>query len=319
MTVAMTMTRRGYRTCAKSWYKAELDISRARVRQSGGTKTMVQLSTATALSLFLLSCQNHVHIRPVQSFSFVILGVPRHSRILHLRPLNSEVEISSGCLEGSLSGSILHEYTLTNHKPLGCSVEESLAKDDINDKAKYVFVSEVNKGSNADKVGIRVGDVIVQLSGTFDEVVDVSGLGIERVRSLVGGRSEDRPLVIRVARGSDIKERHELALVELCIIGDDAEIADCITSIYSGDYNDVDMNNNEMTVCDEDDGSECMIDSIWKTWTEGMPESDEREDADVIEEEKIEKKKIDPWSRRSSPSGTYVRDPTTGQMVNIDE
>lgn len=275
---------------------------------------MIQLkfstTTTTALLLFLLSWQSHIHIRSAQSFSF---AGPRHSR-LH-RPLNSEVQTSS--LEGSLSGSILHEYILTNHKPLGCSVEESLAKEEEKDK-NYVFVSDVNKGGNADKVGIRVGDVIVKLSGTFDEIVDVSGLGIERVRSLVGGRSEDRPLVIVVARGSDVKERHELALVELCIIGDDAEIADCITSIYSGDYNDVDINNDKMAVCDEEDGSECMIDSIWKTWTEGMPES-EREDDEVIEEEKIEKKKIDPWSSRSSPSGTYVRDPTTGQMVNIDE
>jgi len=274
-------------------------------------KTMFQFSTTTALSLFLLSWHNYIHIRTTDGFS----TSSDTSRLLHLRPLNSEVQTSS--LEGSLSGSLLHEYILTNHKPLGCSVEESLAKEEEKDK-NYVFVSDVNKGGNADKVGIRVGDVIVQLSGTFDEIVDVSGLGIERVRSLVGGRSEDRPLVIVVARGSDVKERHELALVELCIIGDDAEIADCITSIYSGDYNDVDINNDKMAVCDEEDGSECMIDSIWKTWTEGMPES-EREDDDVIEEEKFEKKKIDPWSSRSSPSGTYVRDPTTGQMVNIDE
>lgn len=276
---------------------------------------MFQFSTTTtAVSFFLLSCQNHVHIRSAQSFVSCIV-VPRHSRILHLCPLNSEVQTSND-LEGSLAGSILHEYILTNHKPLGCSVEESLVKEE--EDKNYVFVSEVNKGSNADKAGVRVGDVIVQLSGTFDEIVDVSGLGIERVRSLVGGRSEDRPLVIIVARGSDVKERHELALVELCIVGDETEIADCITSIYSGDYNDVDVNNDKMAVCDEDDESECMIDSIWKAWTVGMPES-EREDDVGIEEEKIEKKKIDPWSSRSSPSGTYVRDPATGQMVNIDE
>lgn len=225
---------------------------------------MFQFSTITALSLFLLSWHNYIHICTTDGFSIS----SDTSRLPHLRPLNSQLQTSN--LEGSLSGSILHEFILTNHKPLGCSVEESLAKEDDDSGAKYVFVSEVNKGSNADKVGIRVGDVIVQLSGTFDEIVDVSGIGIERVRSLVGGRSEDRPLVIVVARGSDVKERHELALVELCIIGDDAEIADCITSIYSGDYTDVDINNDEMAVCDEGDGSECMIDSIWKTWTVGM-------------------------------------------------
>jgi hypothetical protein len=181
-----------------------------KTKKSTEMQIMFQFST-TSLLLLLLSLQNHIHIRTAdgfsptstsrssaQSFSFFI---PRHS-LLHLRPLGSEVQTSS--LEGSLSGSILHEYVLNNHKPLGCSVEESLAKDD--DGAKYVFVAEVNNGGNAEKVGIRVGDVIVQISGTFDEIVDVAGLGIERVRSLVGGRSEERPLVICIARGSDVKQ-----------------------------------------------------------------------------------------------------------------
>ena len=44
-----------------------------------------------------------------------------------------------------------------------------------------MFVADVVKGGNADKIGLRVGDVIVQLSGTFDEVVDVAGLGIEKM------------------------------------------------------------------------------------------------------------------------------------------
>ena len=53
-------------------------------------------------------------------------------------------------------------------------------KDEPNN-AKYVFVAEVNNGGNAYKAGIKVGDVIVQLSGTFDGVVDVTGLGIEQM------------------------------------------------------------------------------------------------------------------------------------------
>lgn len=141
-------------------------------------------------------------------------------------------------------------------------------------------------------------------------------LGPVYSRSLVGGRSEESPLIIRVARGSDVMERHELALVELCIIGDDADTANCINQIYSTD-NSL-FENSEMTVCDEDDGTECMLDSMWNVWTEGMPlEASETEDEVV--EEKNEKKKVAPWSSRSSPSGTYVRDPKTGKMVNIDE
>ena len=115
----------------------------------------------------------------------------------HLRRLKSEVQTSSSIgafgsadndattnglppkLTGSLSGSRLHEFELKQHKPLGCSVEESLANEP--DVAKYVFLADVVEGSNADKIGLRVGDVILQLSGTFDEVVDVAGLGIEKM------------------------------------------------------------------------------------------------------------------------------------------
>ena len=82
-------------------------------------------------------------------------------------------------LTGALEKSTLQTFELTSHKPLGCHVEESLADEPNN--AKYVFVAEVNNGGNAYKAGIKVGDVIVQLSGTFDEVVDVTGLGIEKM------------------------------------------------------------------------------------------------------------------------------------------
>ena len=81
--------------------------------------------------------------------------------------------------KGSLAGSKLHEYILREHKPLGCSVEESLANEP--DNAKYVFVADVAKGGYAARAGLREGDVIVQLSGTFDEVVDVAGLGIDKM------------------------------------------------------------------------------------------------------------------------------------------
>jgi hypothetical protein len=110
-----------------------------------------------------------------------------------------------------------------------------------------------------------------------------------------------------------------MALVELCIVGDDSETADCITSIYSTD-NDIYMDDTiAMAVCDEDDGTECMLDLIWDSWTEVLPSSSLEDKNDAIVEEKDEKKKIAPWSSRSSPSGTYVRDPKTGRLVNIDE
>ena len=138
---------------------------------------------------------------------------------------------------------------------------------------------------------------------------------ILRSRSLVGGRHEDSPLVIRVARGSDVMKRHELALVELCIIGDDAATAECISSIYQDEIPMVE-GSEMMTECDDE--AECMLDSMWDVWSDGLPSSGATEEEETIDEEP-KKKKVQPWASRSSGSGTYVRDPKTGKMVNIDE
>jgi hypothetical protein len=47
-------------------------------------------------------------------------------------------------LSRALQNCALHEFVLLNHKPLGCSVEESLANEP--DGAKYVFVAQVSEG-----------------------------------------------------------------------------------------------------------------------------------------------------------------------------
>mmetsp|Transcript_9625 Transcript_9625/g.15933 ORF Transcript_9625/g.15933 Transcript_9625/m.15933 type:complete len:290 (+) Transcript_9625:101-970(+) len=218
-------------------------------------------------------------------------------------------------LTGSLFQARWLEFALTEHKPLGCSVEESLASEP--DGATYVFISEVVDGGNAQNAGLKKGDVIVRLSGTFDEVVDVTGLGIDKIKSLVAGRADDSTLNICVARGTDVMERHELALVELCIIGDDAATSDCIDKIYADD--DFIVGDVDMVGCDEDDGAECLLDAMWDTWSEVVPSAIDSEEEMKEEEDKPKKKKVAPWSSRSSPSGTYVRDPKTGKMVNIDE
>ena len=51
----------------------------------------------------------------------------------------------------------------------------------MQDGAKHVFVSKVTEGGNADKAGIEVGDVIVGVSGSFEDVVEVIGSGLDRV------------------------------------------------------------------------------------------------------------------------------------------
>jgi len=47
--------------------------------------------------------------------------------------------------------------------------------------AKHVFVSKVTKGGNADKAGVSVGDVVVGVSGSFEDIVKVVGAGLDRV------------------------------------------------------------------------------------------------------------------------------------------
>jgi hypothetical protein len=51
---------------------------------------------------------------------------------------------------------------LPDHQPMGCTVEESLDEAD-----EYVFVSRITKDSNAEKSGMKVGDVIVAMTGPF--------------------------------------------------------------------------------------------------------------------------------------------------------
>ncbi len=147
-------------------------------------------TTAAAFSLswmlLLLSCQTQLKGSSGLSTSALSRVVARRQRrsLQRLRSLGG-TSMSEGDgnganeLKGSLFGSKVHEYTLKEHKPLGCSVEESLANE--SDNAKYVFVADVTKGGNAARVGLEEGDVILQLSGTFDEAVDVAGLGIDKM------------------------------------------------------------------------------------------------------------------------------------------
>ena len=109
-----------------------------------------------------------------------------------------------------------------------------------------------------------------------------------------------------------------MALVELCIIRDDAQTAECITQIYADD--EIDMGDADIPECNEDDDMECMLDSVWNDWADaGVIPSAVNGEEEVEEEPKQKKKVQQPWASRSSGSGTYVRDPKTGKMVNIDE
>ena len=69
----------------------------------------------------------------------------------------------------------LEDFTLLPHRPLGITIEESLANSDC------VFVSRVVEGGNADQAGIQVGDLLVAVTGLFGDLSPVMGVGVEKV------------------------------------------------------------------------------------------------------------------------------------------
>lgn len=210
------------------------------------------------------------------------------------------------------------EFEQNCHKPLGCTAEECLDVLESESDAKHVFVSKIVKGGNAALAGIQLGDVIVGVSSIFgDELENVYGVGLDRVKSLVGGRDKDKSLVLRVARGTDVMSRHETALVDLCTLPDnlrDPASEKCIDALFNEGYampdDDVECS------LENDDDSECMVDTLYNIWGEEDDYGIEKEEE--VPKELPKKKKVYPWASRSSPSGTYVRNPKTGKLENID-
>jgi hypothetical protein len=134
---------------------------------------------------------------------------------------------------------------------------------------------------------------------------------------MVGSRPEDEPLEIQVARGTDAFDEHEKAVIELCSNNDvtDKEIEQCVVDYLSMDYNSLDAAPKEEE-CDVDDpDAECLVNNLLGLWAADLPPPvPATNDAAPIQQPK---KEVKPWSSRSSPSGTYVRDPVTGEMKNV--
>lgn len=157
----------------------------------------------------------------------------------------------------------------------------------------------------------------------------------------MSARPEDQPLTIRVARGTSVLADHERVLVDLCsdptLDGKDAD--ECIVSFLKQGYelddgdddndaeNDVDMDSVNSILNSEETGSangsnqidgEDLVASMFSIWAEDMDlPLNPPVDAVVLSKEEVASKPK-PWSSRSSPSGTFVRDPKTGEMRNID-
>ncbi|KAL7555765.1 hypothetical protein ACA910_008142 [Epithemia clementina (nom. ined.)] len=239
--------------------------------------------------------------------------------------------------------------SLLPHRPLGCTVEESLPD------GQHVFISKVTPDGNAAKAGLQVGDVIVGCSDFFGTalvsllslpaataVVGSSRLDrkMETVLQLIRARPDHEALELRIARGcTAVMEQHEQALVELCSNPDNgnsgmtSEIENCMLEYWKQSYGDTvdDGNTSRVDQCDEEDDN-CALDSVFDLWNqdlEGMttPSSsirpqpfsrDETNKNNNVVAAINNTPKVKPWSSRSSPSGTFVRDPKTGKMKNVD-
>lgn len=137
-------------------------------------------------------------------------------------------------------------------------------------------------------------------------------------KGLVSSVTEDDILELSVARDTDVFERHEAAVVDLCQTpgASDKEVDDCLVDFLSAGYDDPIPSDADDEVCALDD-ADCLLDSMMDLWadefylqptTEGIADGGESSSSS----------KPKPWSSRSSPSGTFVRDPVTGEMRNID-
>jgi S1-C subfamily serine protease len=73
-------------------------------------------------------------------------------------------------------GAHLITLELSEHKPLGCRIEESLVPGQ-----SHVFVMALTDNGHAENAGLQMGDVIVGVTGIFGEMEDVTGMGIEKV------------------------------------------------------------------------------------------------------------------------------------------
>ena len=110
----------------------------------------------------------------------------------------------------------------------------------------------------------------------------------------------------------------------------------CLLDYLKGGYDDGSMeldedekeslllatNGADNNICDDDKETECLLDSMYGMWAEDLPDESSKNGVGMTDEsgtkEPQQRPVIKPWSSRSSPSGTFVRDPATGRMTNID-
>jgi hypothetical protein len=95
-----------------------------------------------------------------------------------LDPERSEFEVFLERVYEAYPNADIATIVLKEHKPLGCTVEESL---DTNNDPSVVFVSKIVEGGNAEKAGVKVGDVLIGVTGLFGEMTPTWQSGVEKM------------------------------------------------------------------------------------------------------------------------------------------
>ena len=136
-----------------------------------------------------LLLSSFVSIQLQSVMGFVIVATPRSSQqqkpslIRYVKPskedfdetLADEKEGIIMSAEELFPEAEIKEVVLLPHRPLGLTVEESLAD------SNNVLVTRIVEGGYADEAGIKVGDVLVGMTGLFGELTPVIGLGVDKM------------------------------------------------------------------------------------------------------------------------------------------
>ena len=155
-------------------------------------------------------------------------------------------------------------------------------------------------------------------------------------------RYDNEPFTLRVLRGTTALQDHEVALTELCSNPDttSSEAEQCMIDYIQSGYAIADSivnfdntpNNCECNILldNEMDDGDCLLNDMHSLWASDLPMSSSLQQTDKVtpisggaavatNRTNDNVAVVKPWSSRVSPSGTFVRDPTTGKMKNLDD
>jgi hypothetical protein len=122
---------------------------------------------------------------------------------------------------------------------------------------------------------------------------------------------------MQVVRGTNVLERHETAIVDMCNMSgaSEKEVENCVVDFLSGGY---DLEEDDTPESFAEDDSDDLIGDMYSLWADEVPLPPTTSGITDQVNGDTSAKKPKPWSSRASGSGTWVRDPKTGEMRNID-